>query len=1182
MRLLKLLLKAVGPFSEVELDLSGGQYGLHLIHGPNEAGKTSTLRALSHLLFGFPSRTNDNFIYPYDQLRVGGTIRHSDGEELEFVRRKALRNTLRAADDQTVIEPERLARFLGGVDQETFENLFGIDHARLSQAGEELRKGEGKLGELLFAAGTGLAGLGQAKQRLQEQLDQLFKPRGQNPRINQALSEFRGIQDEIKTYQLPSEEWMRHDAALAQARATSDRLVEQSRAARKTLNRMTRVRDAIPQVARLRRLQNEMRAFDGVVRLRDSFGAEVREAQDALQRVATTVEKSHFTLQELDVEIASTQVRHDILEAGPAIETLSERLGAVEKALSDRPRLEGWRLEKEHQAREILHKLGRDRDLERASELRLRSDEPPLIRSLGQRFTALRVQREETRAAIAKSEAQMSRIEQERSQLGSPRDVSGLRRAIQVARRRGDLDSQYSQARTSRDRALRQADLERQRLFGWTGTLEDLECQAVPPDPALDRYESRWLTLEQDLRRLTEQQATEDDAIKHLEVQIKALDLHQDVPTEEDLRAVRQRRDEGWRWLRDGQAPLRSNDPEVVRFIAEFAPGRSLPDAFEQCMARADAMGDRLRHEADRVARKAEWLAQLQTHKTASLECEHARARVEASRNEWRVEWTQLVGALGIEVPHPVELRAWLRAREQVVQLATRARDASAECAELERLIADHLTALRLELQALGVSPSDAEAELAVWLDRAESVLEQEEQVVRRHEALGRRWETVKDDLARDRGRLQATEEELHDWNERWTAKMARIGLGPDATPEQAEVVLSEIQELFEALGKRRDHLSRIKGIDRDAEQFGEEVGAIAKQLGLALDTTSASVRARELARAYQAMRELSKKAATLIEQRDREHARLREAETDRVTLTSRLDRLCQEAGCDQTEDLADAERQSRDAARLEQELRSCEEQLHHLAPGADVEAFAVEVEQADADELGFAMTQRESEIAALEAELLLVNVTIGEEQAELNRMDGSDRAAESAEKAQTIVTRLQADVAQYARLKLAAAVLNRGIERYRERSQGPVLTRASQLFSDLTGGSFARLQIDDDGGGRTELKGVRQDGKQVSVEGMSDGSHDQLYLALRLASLESWLGSHEPIPFIVDDILLNFDDQRSLAALKALAALSRKTQVLFFTHHEHLLNLAREHLPPDLLFAQSLPTASARQNGRS
>ena len=88
----------------------------------------------------------------------------------------------------------------------------------------------------------------------------------------------------------------------------------------------------------------------------------------------------------------------------------------------------------------------------------------------------------------------------------------------------------------------------------------------------------------------------------------------------------------------------------------------------------------------------------------------------------------------------------------------------------------------------------------------------------------------------------------------------------------------------------------------------------------------------------------------------------------------------------------------------------------------------------------------------------------------------------------------------------------------------------------------------------------------------MSDGSHDQLYLALRLASLDSWLLSHEPVPFVVDDILLNFDDQRATAALKALSELSQRTQVLFFTHHCHIVDMACTYLPHEDVFVHNLP----------
>jgi uncharacterized protein YhaN len=241
-------------------------------------------------------------------------------------------------------------------------------------------------------------------------------------------------------------------------------------------------------------------------------------------------------------------------------------------------------------------------------------------------------------------------------------------------------------------------------------------------------------------------------------------------------------------------------------------------------------------------------------------------------------------------------------------------------------------------------------------------------------------------------------------------------------------------------------------------------------------------------------------------------------------------------------------------------------------AAGADLLAFTTEVEQADADSLDATIEDLEVKIGTQEEELRRLDQSIGAERGELERMDGSDRAAEMAEKSQTLLARLQGDVARYATLKLASVVMHRGIERYREKNQGPILARASTLFASMTGGSFARLQIDDDGDGRSVLKGVRPDGKLVNVESMSDGSHDQLYLALRLASLNSWLQSHEPIPFVVDDILLNFDDGRATAALAALVELSHQTQVLFFTHHRHILDLANRHLPREDVFVHELP----------
>jgi len=76
-------------------------------------------------------------------------------------------------------------------------------------------------------------------------------------------------------------------------------------------------------------------------------------------------------------------------------------------------------------------------------------------------------------------------------------------------------------------------------------------------------------------------------------------------------------------------------------------------------------------------------------------------------------------------------------------------------------------------------------------------------------------------------------------------------------------------------------------------------------------------------------------------------------------------------------------------------------------------------------------------------------------------------------------------------------------------------------------------------------------------VEQMSSGTRDQLYLPLRLATLERHLAATKPMSFTVDDILVQFDDARTTAALEILAELGRLTQVILFTHHRQVAGQA-------------------------
>lgn len=193
MRLAKLYLKAFGPYTErvIELDASGAS--LHLVYGPNEAGKSSLLRAIRALFFGIPERTLDNFLHENTALRVGAVITDSDGQPFPLIRRKARKQPLRewngevgnGADCEGQNLPDdAISTCFDGIGEAQFSRLFGVDRNELIAGGQAILEGRGDVGESLFEAGAGLVGLRRLRAALETEAGELFAPRASKPLIN--------------------------------------------------------------------------------------------------------------------------------------------------------------------------------------------------------------------------------------------------------------------------------------------------------------------------------------------------------------------------------------------------------------------------------------------------------------------------------------------------------------------------------------------------------------------------------------------------------------------------------------------------------------------------------------------------------------------------------------------------------------------------------------------------------------------------------------------------------------------------------------------------------------------------------------------------------------------------------------------------------------------------------------
>jgi exonuclease SbcC len=190
-------------------------------------------------------------------------------------------------------------------------------------------------------------------------------------------------------------------------------------------------------------------------------------------------------------------------------------------------------------------------------------------------------------------------------------------------------------------------------------------------------------------------------------------------------------------------------------------------------------------------------------------------------------------------------------------------------------------------------------------------------------------------------------------------------------------------------------------------------------------------------------------------------------------------------------------------------------------------------------------------------------NARRAEEQARraVDAIYASDRAAQAREAMESAAAHYRAAIRPWARLKLAHALLQDALKRFRERAQAPMVARASTYFALMTGGRYERL-IADEEADRPVLRAERA-GVCIGVEAMSDGTADQLYLALRLAALDLRRASHPEMPLVLDDVLITSDDERAGNILRALARFAEGGQVMLFTHHGHLIDVARS-VPDD------------------
>ncbi len=549
MRITRLALERYGHLSDAEL-LFPPTHGLHVVLGPNEAGKSTALAAIGDCLFGFPHRSPFDFLHGTRNLLVAATLRAGDGREARFVRRKGRRGGDLADGDGEALPESAIEAFLGGATRERFDRVFGLDAEELRRGGKAILAGQGEIGESILQAQTGLHGFRAVEARLDRQAGALFGDRRGERALHAARARFdeaRRALDERSV--LPTDH--------AHARGETERLEREEQA---EAQESRSLRDERATLDRIRRTAPARRALAEAERSRAELGARSALPPDAEQRrqtavlaretAATALAAERKRQSELQAGLDALVVDAALLAEAEAIDRLSADRNRISAARSD---LGGQREEAERHRRTMQEAARRLGQAAEAEDLVARIPDAltraAVARSIDA-HTRLSERLDAARAAFAAACPVRDAAMVEAAALPPPVASADLRAAIEAAKAEGRLDAD----RAAAEATLRGARAEQANALAslplWGGSAAALATAAVPLQAAVAAHAKALDKAADDLRRRRDSVATLDAELEAIAAELHGISALGDLPTAEAILDARGRRDRAWSLIR--------------------------------------------------------------------------------------------------------------------------------------------------------------------------------------------------------------------------------------------------------------------------------------------------------------------------------------------------------------------------------------------------------------------------------------------------------------------------------------------------------------------------------------------------------------------------------------------------------------------------------------------------------
>lgn len=442
-------------------------------------------------------------------------------------------------------------------------------------------------------------------------------------------------------------------------------------------------------------------------------------------------------------------------------------------------------------------------------------------------------------------------------------------------------------------------------------------------------------------------------------------------------------------------------------------------------------------------------------------------------------------------------------------------------------------------------------------LDKIDSEIEERKRFLEKAKAARSLKKTTEKELGEAKKRFEESEARESEILSEWEQWLNSMGFSPDLSPKTALEALRIIDTVVDRITTRNAFSAEIKEDEHLITTYSETARSVlasckrdlpaAADLPSAIDRIAADLRIAESA--------LEQRRVIEKELRETKNGQ-EELEKEYTITATALTDLIRSGTAKDEDDFRRRGALYEKRTRLKEAIAQARNNVLRISGRRDWESMRHTLLSSDKETLLRSKTELSQRGSELKEEIERLRNKRADLEAAITQMSTADTISRLRAREERLLEELRIKAEDWSRLAISKHLLAEARKKFELEQQPEVIREASIFFKTITGGKYQKIIAPP---GEKEFEVIDNNSSRKGIDALSRGTQEQLYLCVRFGYIRNYASKQQPLPIIMDDILVNFDPPRAHAASQAIYDLSGTHQVLFFTCHPETITIFQE-----------------------